>query len=49
MREPLEFTAEEQAEDDAFYRTYGRGSRSTSPGAGASSTGFDRPWWLVGG
>ena len=50
MREPLELTAEERAEDgDWFDRSTGRGSRSTSAGAVAFFAGFDRPWWLVGG
>ncbi|MFZ2015954.1 MAG: hypothetical protein WAV00_19230 [Nocardioides sp.] len=49
MREPLEFTAEEQAEDDWFYETYGPWEPLDVEGARSFFEGLDRPWWLVGG
>ena len=49
MREPLEFTAEERAEDAAFYRTYGPWDPLDVEGARELLDGFERPWWLVGG
>ncbi len=49
MREPLELTAEEQAQDAWFYATYGPWEPLDVEGACAFYEGFDRPWWLVGG
>ena len=49
MLEPLEFTAEERAEDAVFYRTYGPWEPLDVDGARALLDGFERPWWLVGG
>src|SRR6478735_1238521 len=49
MLEPLEFTAEERAEDAVFYRTYGPWEPLDVHGARALLDGFERPWWLVGG
>ena len=49
MREPLEFTAEERAEDAAFYRIYGPWDPLDVEGARELLDGFERPWWLVGG
>ena len=49
MREPLEFTGEERAEDAEFYRTYGPWEPLDVEGARAFLDGFERPWWLVGG
>ena len=49
VREPLEFTAEEQAEEAWFNRTYGPWEPLDVAGARAFFDGFDRPWWLVGG
>ena len=44
MREPLEFTAEERAEDAAFYRTYGPWDPLDVEGARELLDGFERPW-----
>lgn len=49
MREPLERSAEEQAEDDHWTRLYGPFDALDLDGARAFFDGFDRPWWLVGG
>ena len=49
MREPLEFTAEEQAEDERFFRWYGDWAPFDPAEVAAFMRGFDRPWWLVGG
>ena len=49
MREPLEFTAEERAEEHWFNRTYGPWQPFDVDAARAFFDGFDRPWWLVGG
>jgi hypothetical protein len=49
MREPLELSHEEQAEEDWFNRTYGPWQPLDVEGARAFFEGFDRPWWLVGG
>jgi hypothetical protein len=49
VREPLERSAEEQAEDDHWTRLYGPFDALDLDGARAFFAGFDRPWWLVGG
>jgi hypothetical protein len=48
-REPLTLTAEEEALDAWFNRTYGPWAALDVEGARAFFEGFDRPWWLVGG
>jgi hypothetical protein len=47
--EPLLRTPEEEAEDAAFYALYGPWAALTPSGVGELLTGFDRPWWIVGG
>ena len=47
--EPLAFTEQEQAEEDAFVRLYGPWQPLTPPEVAQVLTGFDRPWWIVGG
>ena len=49
MREPLELSHEERAEEHWFNRTYGPWQPFDVDGARAFFDGFDRPWWLVGG
>lgn len=49
MREPLDLTPEELAEDQAFYALYGPWDSFDLDGVRAFFDGFDRPWWLVGG
>ncbi len=49
MREPLERSAEEQAEDRHWERLYGRFEALDLVGVRAFFEGFARPWWLVGG
>jgi len=47
--EPLAFTPEEQADEDAFERLYGRWEPLTPPEVVTLLSGFDCPWWIVGG
>lgn len=48
--EPLVRTPEEQAEEDAFLRLYGRWAPMSPTEVGSLvMAGFDRPWWIVGG
>ena len=47
--EPLALTPEEQAEEDAFVRLYGPWEPLTPPQVSDVLSGFDRPWWIVGG
>jgi hypothetical protein len=49
MRDPLERTAAEEAEDEEFLRRYGPWAPLDPPGLAAFMAGFDRPWWIVGG
>jgi hypothetical protein len=49
VREPLERSDEEQAEDHYWERLYGPFDALDLDGARAFFEGFDRPWWLVGG
>jgi hypothetical protein len=48
-REPLSFTAEQGAEDRAFFRWYGEWSPFDPRQLADFMDGFPRPWWLVGG
>ncbi len=47
--EPLDRTAEEQAEEDAFLRLYGPWAPLAPTEVAELLAGFDRPWWIVGG
>lgn len=49
MREPLDFTPDERAEERAFFDLYGAWDALDLDGARAFFDGFDRPWWVVGG
>jgi hypothetical protein len=49
VREPLDFTPEEQEEETLFLALYGPIEPLDIAGARAFFEGFDRPWWLVGG
>jgi len=49
VREPLERTPEEVAEDEAFFRKYGEWAPLDPPGLADFMAGFPRPWWIVGG
>jgi hypothetical protein len=49
VREPLDLTPEELAEDDAFHALFGPWASFDLDGVRAFFDGFDRPWWLVGG
>ncbi|MDR7255353.1 hypothetical protein J2X46_004355 [Nocardioides sp. BE266] len=48
-REPLHRTPEEVAEDEEFFRWYGAWDALDPDGVVKLMTGFDRPWWIVGG
>ncbi|WP_154402679.1 nucleotidyltransferase domain-containing protein [Nocardioides speluncae] len=48
-RVPLERSAEEQADEDAFFALYGAWAPLTPTQVAAELAGFDRPWWVVGG
>jgi hypothetical protein len=49
VREPLDFTPEEQVEEAEFHALYGPWAAFDLDGVRAFFDGFDRPWWLVGG
>jgi hypothetical protein len=49
VREPLESSAAEQAEDRHWQRLYGPFDALDLEGTRTFFEGFDRPWWLVGG
>lgn len=48
-REPLRFTAAERAEEEQFVSLYGAWEALDPAGAASLLTGFERPWWIVGG
>jgi hypothetical protein len=48
-REPLPRTAEDDAEDAAFFRLYGEWAPLDPAGVAELMDGFTRPWWFVGG
>lgn len=48
-RVPLVRSAEEQAEEDAFFALYGAWAPLSPTEVAAELAGFDRPWWVVGG
>lgn len=49
MREPIERTAEEVAEDEDFLRRYGDWDPLDPTGLAEFMEGFPRPWWIIGG
>ena len=49
MREPLDFTDDERAEEADFHRWYGAWAPLDPAGVAELLAGFGRPWWLVGG
>ncbi len=49
QREPLHRTPEEVAEDEEFFRWYGAWAPLDPAGVVELLTGFERPWWIVGG
>jgi hypothetical protein len=49
MREQLQRSAEEIAEDEELFRRYGAWSPLDPPGLAELMSGFERPWWVVGG
>lgn len=49
MREPLDLTPEEIAEDRAFFDLYGPWDALDLDGVRRFFEGFDRPWWVIGG
>jgi hypothetical protein len=49
VREPLDPSPEERAEDEYWVGLYGRFEPLGVPGVVDFFAGFDRPWWLVGG
>lgn len=48
-RVPLMQSAEEQAEEDAFFALYGAWAPLSPTEVAAELAGFERPWWVVGG
>jgi hypothetical protein len=48
-REPLTFTAEEEAENALFDRYYGPWDPFDPAAVAQLLDGFSRPWWIVGG
>ncbi|GAB3782308.1 nucleotidyltransferase domain-containing protein [Nocardioides ungokensis] len=48
-REPLPRSAEEIAEDEAFFRRYGAWAPLDPAALREFMAGFPRPWWIVGG
>ena len=48
-REPLRRSPREQTEEDEFQALYGRWSALPPREVADLLTGFDRPWWVVGG
>ncbi len=49
MREPLDRTPQEVAEDQEFFARYGDWAPFDPPALADFMAGFDRPWWIVGG
>jgi hypothetical protein len=49
VREPLDFTPAEEAEEREFFALYGPWDSFDLDGVRDFFDGFDRPWWLVGG
>jgi hypothetical protein len=49
VREPLDRTPEEVAEDEEFFRRYGHWEPLDPPGLADFMSGFEGPWWIVGG
>ena len=49
MREPLDLTPDEKAEERTFHALYGPWDAFDLDGVRDFFDGFDRPWWLVGG
>jgi hypothetical protein len=49
VREPLDSTPEEIEEDRKFFRLYGPWEPLDPPGVADFMSGFERPWWIVGG
>ena len=49
MREPVDLTPEEVAEDEEFFALYGPWDPLDPPGLAEFMSGFERPWWIVGG
>lgn len=49
MREPMPQTDEERAEDQYWDRLYGTWQSLDPAGVAEFFTGFDRPWWIIGG
>jgi len=48
-REPLEWTPDLMAEEEAFLKLYGAWSPLDPAGVAGFMAGFPRPWWIVGG
>lgn len=48
-REPLQWTAQERAEERDFFRWYGDWAPLDPAGVAEFLAGFPRPWWIVGG
>lgn len=48
-REPLLRSEREVAEDEYWDRLYGTWDPLDPPGVQAFMSGFDRPWWIIGG
>ena len=48
-REPLSRTPAEVAEDEEFFRRYGAWAPFDPAGLAEFMSGFERPWWIVGG
>lgn len=48
-RVPLKRTPEEQVAEDEFQALYGAWDPMTPAAFAQQMTGFDRPWWIVGG
>src|SRR6478609_5954810 len=49
MREPMPQPPEERAEDEYWDRLYGTWQPLDPAGVAELFSGFDRPWWIVGG
>lgn len=49
QRQPLQRSPEERREEDEFQALYGRWASLTPAEVADMLTGFDRPWWVVGG